>query len=71
MKMRVLWKYIQFSTDLKVSVSRDFRPPFFEDSNPSGLLINRLKYFRIWFRFCRYIRSQNSISISTPRWDVQ
>ena len=24
---------------------------FFHDSNPSGPLINRLKYFRIWFRF--------------------
>ena len=46
---------------LKGSVSRDFRPPvFFHDSNPSGPLINRLKYFRIRFRFRRNIRSQSS-----------
>ena len=29
--------------------------------NPSGPLLNRLKYFRIWFRFRRDIRSQSSI----------
>ena len=29
---------------------------FFHDSNQSGPLINRLKYFRIWFRFCQDIR---------------
>ena len=28
---------------IKGSVSRDFRPPFFHDSNPPGPLINRLK----------------------------
>ena len=38
---------------LKGSVSRDFLPPFFPDSNPFGPLINGLKYFRIWFRFRR------------------
>ena len=32
---------------------------FFYDSNPSGPLINRLKYFRIRFRFRRDIRSQS------------
>ena len=42
----------------KGSVSRDFRPPFFHDSYPSGPLINRLKYFRIlFFRFLRDIWS--------------
>ena len=29
---------------------RDFGV-FFHDSNPSGSLLNRLNYFRIWFRF--------------------
>ena len=37
-------------------MSRDFRPQFFHDSNPSGPLINRLKYFRIVFLFRRDIR---------------
>ena len=42
---------------LQGSVSRDFRPPvFFHDLNPSGPLINRLKYFRIRFRFRRDIQ---------------
>ena len=41
------------------SVSRDFRPPFFNDSNPFGPLINRLKYFRMRFRFRRDFRSQS------------
>ena len=40
----------------KGSVSRDFQPPFFHDSKPSRLLINRLKYFRVRFRFHRDIR---------------
>ena len=39
---------------------------FFHDSNPSRPLINRLKYFRIRFRFRRDIRSQSSKK-STPR----
>ena len=29
---------------------------FFHDSNPTGPLINRLKYFRIWFLFRQDIR---------------
>ena len=37
----------------KGSVSRDF----FHDSSPSGPLINRLKYFRIWFQL-------------SPLWDA-
>ena len=48
-------------TVLKGNVSRDFRPTFFFlDSNPSGPLINRQKYFRIRVRFRREIRSQSS-----------
>ena len=38
----------------------DLRPPFLNDSNPCGDLINRLKYFRIWFRFPQYIWSKSS-----------
>ena len=34
---------------------------FFHDSNPSGPLINRLKYFRIWFRFHWDIQSQKCL----------
>ena len=34
----------------------DFRPPVFHYSNPSEPLINRLKYFRIRFRFRRDIQ---------------
>ena len=41
---------------LKGSVSQDFQPTFFHDSNPSRPLINRLIYFRIRFRFRRDIR---------------
>ena len=37
------------------SVSRDFLPLFFHDLNPSGPLINSIKYF-LWFRF---------------QWDIQ
>ena len=37
---------------IKGSVSRDFWPPFFHDSNPSSPLINRLKYFQMQFWFC-------------------
>ena len=36
-------------------MSRDFWPPVFHDSNPSRPLINRLKNFRIRFRFHRDI----------------
>ena len=45
----------------KGSVSRDFRPSFFHDSNLSGSLMNRLKFFRIRFQFCRDIRSQRDL----------
>ena len=38
----------------------------FHVSNTSGPLINRLKYFQIWFQFRRDIRSQ-SLKNSTPR----
>ena len=42
---------------IKGSIQQDFRPPcFFHDSNPSRPLINRLKYFRIGFRFRRDIQ---------------
>ena len=41
------------------SVSRDFSPPFFHDSNPSGALTNMLKLFCIFFRFGQNIRSQS------------
>ena len=34
---------------------------FFHDSNPSGPLINRLKYFRILFRFRQDFRSQSCL----------
>ena len=40
----------------KGSVSREFQPQFFHDSNPFGPLINRLEYFRTRFRFRRNIR---------------
>ena len=54
---------------LKRSVSRDFRPPFFShDSNPSRPLINRLKYFRIRFRFRRDLRIFKKLRLSqTPQ----
>ena len=39
---------------------------FFHDSKLSGPLINRIKYFRIRFRFCRDIQSQSSKN-STPQ----
>ena len=45
-------------------VSRDFRPPFFHDSNQSEPLINSLKYFRIRFRCNIRLRSSKN---STPR----
>ena len=44
---------------VKGSGSRDFRPLFFHDSNPSEPLINSLKYFRFCFR--RDIRSQSDL----------
>ena len=49
---------------LKGSVSWDFRPPFFHDSTPFGSLINRLRYFRIWFRFRQDIWSQRDQNFS-------
>ena len=42
--------------NLKGSVSRDFYLYFFHDSNPSGSLINRLKLFRIIYRFPRDVQ---------------
>ena len=45
-------------------VTRFSTSTFFHDSNPSGPLINRLKYFRIWFR--KDIWSQSSKNL-TPR----
>ena len=47
-------------------MSRDFWAPFFHDSNLSVPLMNRLKYFRIRFRFCWDIWSKSSKN-STPR----
>ena len=49
---------------MKRSVSRDFRPSFFYDSNPSRSLINRLKYFRIRFWFPQDIWSQISKNLN-------
>ena len=40
---------------------RDFRPSFFHDSNPSRLLINRLMYVGIRFRFRGDILSQSCL----------
>ena len=40
---------------------------FFHVSNPSGILINRVNYFRIWFRFWLDIFSQSS-KYFTPLW---
>ena len=40
-------------------VTRFSTSSFIHDSNPSGQLINRLKYFRIWFRYPRDILSQS------------
>ena len=58
---------LALSSTIKESVSRDFWPQFFyHDSNPSGPLINRVKYFRILLRFRRDIWSQSSKN-STPR----
>ena len=57
-----------------VRVSRDFRPPVFYDSNPSGPLINKLKYFWIQFRFCRDIWSQGcfrSVEIITFSYQIE
>ena len=40
---------------------------FFHDSNPSRPLINRLKYFRILFRFCWDIRIFKKLGCQTLR----
>ena len=41
--------------DLQGAVSRDFLPLFFfHESNPSGPLINRLKYFFLKIRFRQF-----------------
>ena len=58
---------MNFKCIIKGSVSRDFRPPVFShDSNPSGPLINRLKYFRIQFQYRWDIKSQRLKNL-TPR----
>ena len=43
---------------------------FFHDSNPSGSLINRVKYYRIRFQFRRDIRSQSSKKVFSFMIDV-
>ena len=44
-------------TNFKGAVSRDFRPQFFfHESNPSGPLISRLKWFFLKLRFREDIR---------------
>ena len=48
---------------LKWSVSRDFDLQFFHYLNPSGPLINKLKYFLIRFRFRRDIRIFKKIRV--------
>ena len=45
-----------FSILVKGAVSRDFRPIFFHKSNPSGPLINKLKWFFLKIRFRKDIR---------------
>ena len=45
-------------TQVKGVCHEIFDLQFFHDSNSSGPLINRLKYFRIKFRFHRDIQSQ-------------
>ena len=49
---------IQFT--IEESVSQKFLHLFFHDSNPSGSLTNRLKYFRIWFKFSRKYTNSDS-----------
>ena len=53
---------IQFT--IEESVSQKFLHLFFHDSNPSGSLTNRLKYFRIWFKFSRkYTNSDSPVRV--------
>ena len=52
--------------ELKGSVSQDFRPPIFHDSDPTMPLINRLMCFRTRFRFRRDIRSQSLKNLTPP-----
>ena len=57
--------------DLKGSVSRDFWPLFFHDSNPSGLLTNILIYFNSVLTSPSYFivnfKNPNPVSL-TPSW---
>ena len=53
------WQNIKISS-LK-GVCHEIFDPFFHDSNPSGPLINSLKYFRIRFRFRQDIWSQSDL----------
>ena len=57
---------------VKRSVSRDFGPPFFFMIRPIYCrpLINRLKYFRIWFRFRRDIRILKKLRGAHPITDL-
>ena len=60
--MSAVWKYKLFKnvthiSTLKGSVSRDFRPPVFFMRR----IINRLKYFRIRFKFRQDILSQSCL----------
>ena len=51
-------------TLLNVVCREIFRPHFFHDLNPSGPLINKLKYFRIRFQFRRDIRNSEVCNAS-------
>ena len=51
---------------LKVVCHEIFDLQFFHDSNPSGPLINRLKYFQIRFRFRRDIQILKKLRIVHP-----
>ena len=50
-----------FQALFKWSVSRDFRTLFFHDSNPSGPLINRVKYFIIRFQFHQDVQFDSTV----------
>ena len=45
-------------------------PIYLHDSNPSEPLMNRLKYFRIWFWFCRDIQSQSGLRGVHPTAEI-
>ena len=67
-KQRITRYFQGKNATLKGSVSRDFLPPFFHDSNPSRPLINRLKYFRILFRFRRNIILRDQLLIYVVKY---